>query len=102
MMFEDHLLENYPLCGTPTVPLSIIGCYVIGVYAVGPWLMKSRPAYNPRSAMLWYNGLQVPFNLLMFIYVGLTTLFKVYIHLQFIIADSLFIRNILELFVPLN
>lgn len=63
-------MEDYPLAGTPFLPILVIFSYLYFVLKCGPEYMKNRKPYQLKTVMIIYNGLQMIANILLTILVS--------------------------------
>ncbi|XP_028162528.1 very long chain fatty acid elongase 4-like [Ostrinia nubilalis] len=52
-------VDDLPLMRSPGPVLMILAAYLIFVLKVGPAFMRKREAYKLKTALVWYNGVQV-------------------------------------------
>lgn len=63
----DLRTNSWPLVPSPTPVLAIIGCYLIFVLRVGPYIMANQKPLNLRNIMLTYNSIMVLVNVYFFV-----------------------------------
>ncbi|XP_067205603.1 very long chain fatty acid elongase AAEL008004-like [Linepithema humile] len=56
---KDPLMDTWPLMGSSYPILYIIVTYLIFAIKFGPKMMEQRPAFDLKTAMIFYNGFQV-------------------------------------------
>jgi elongation of very long chain fatty acids protein 4 len=61
---------NRFLMGTPVQLITIIACYLLLIYKLGPNFMKGRKTFELKKILVGYNILQIFFNLGIFILVS--------------------------------
>lgn len=59
----SEIVDSWPLMGSPIPVFCIVASYLTFVLCVGPWMMKSRPAFQLKNTMLVYNVAQVIMSL---------------------------------------
>lgn len=60
---KDPIVDTWPLMGSPSPVLCIVGIYLIFVLKAGPKMMEKRPAFQLNTVMILYNAFQVLFSI---------------------------------------
>ncbi|XP_020287680.1 elongation of very long chain fatty acids protein AAEL008004-like [Pseudomyrmex gracilis] len=60
---KDPTVDTWPLMGSPSPMLCIVGIYLIFVLKAGPKMMEKRPAFQLNNILIIYNAFQVLFSI---------------------------------------
>jgi len=60
---RDPRVDGWFLMSSPFPTLVICACYIYFVKSLGPKLMRDRPAFELRTAIIVYNVIQVVFSI---------------------------------------
>ncbi|KAK4019678.1 hypothetical protein OUZ56_001691 [Daphnia magna] len=75
---RDRRTDGWFLTENPQTPVLICLAYLFVVKILGPKLMKNRPAFELRGALMVYNAFQIVFNGWMFYHICRLTWFNGY------------------------